>query len=190
MRGPIDGLDTPHPLGAALPGLFQDDDFAQRFTSALDAVLSPVFCTLDNLEAYFDPTLAPRDFVAWLAGWVGLTLDENWPVERQRALIAEAAQLYRWRGRQAHPQMLDRLAQGTPQINWTDSMLTSNDPALRSFLPVLPDSHFPIQNLPFGIFSRPADEMPRVGVAIGAMVAIVATAKPAHVVHEIEVVQS
>ena len=28
-----------------------------------------------------------------------------------------------------------------------------NDPALQSFMPVAADSHFPIQTLPFGIFS-------------------------------------
>jgi fumarylacetoacetase len=37
---------------------------------------------------------------------------------------------------------------------------------LRSFIEVSPDSHFPIQNLPFGVF-QPKDSRPRVGVAIG-----------------------
>lgn len=41
-----------------------------------------------------------------------------------------------------------------------------NDPILRSFVEVAPDSHFPIQNLPFGVFSTDADRAPRVGVAI------------------------
>ncbi|PYL30548.1 MAG: fumarylacetoacetase [Verrucomicrobia bacterium] len=38
--------------------------------------------------------------------------------------------------------------------------------ALRSFVEVSPDSYFPIQNLPFGIF-QPKQGKPRVGVAIG-----------------------
>jgi fumarylacetoacetase len=37
---------------------------------------------------------------------------------------------------------------------------------LRSFVPVAADSPFPIQNLPYGVFSRPG-EAPRGGVAIG-----------------------
>jgi fumarylacetoacetase len=45
-------------------------------------------------------------------------------------------------------------------------MHPTNDPALRSFVPVAADSHFPIQNLPYGVFRRAAGE-PRVGVAIG-----------------------
>ena len=46
-------------------------------------------------------------------------------------------------------------------------MNPTNDPALHSFVPVPPDSDFPIQNLPFGVFRRRAGGSPRVGVAIG-----------------------
>jgi fumarylacetoacetase len=42
-----------------------------------------------------------------------------------------------------------------------------NDPALRSFIPVEPTSDFPIQNLPYGVFSAKDGLAPRVGVAIG-----------------------
>jgi fumarylacetoacetase len=41
-----------------------------------------------------------------------------------------------------------------------------NDPKLRSFIPVDPTSDFPIQNLPYGVFSS-RGLAPRVGVAIG-----------------------
>src|SRR2546423_2173916 len=42
-----------------------------------------------------------------------------------------------------------------------------NDPSLRSFLPVDPTSDFPIQNLPYGVFSAKDGLAPRIGVAIG-----------------------
>lgn len=42
-----------------------------------------------------------------------------------------------------------------------------NDPTLRSFIDVAPDSHFPIQNLPYGVFSAKDGLSPRIGVAIG-----------------------
>jgi fumarylacetoacetase len=49
-------------------------------------------------------------------------------------------------------------------------MNPTNDLNLRSFVPVSADSHFPIQNLPYGIF-RPAAGLPaRVGVALGDQV--------------------
>jgi len=42
-----------------------------------------------------------------------------------------------------------------------------NDPKLRSFIPVDPTSDFPIQNLPYGVFSAKDGLAPRIGVAIG-----------------------
>ncbi|XP_075488478.1 fumarylacetoacetase-like [Primulina tabacum] len=39
--------------------------------------------------------------------------------------------------------------------------------ATKSFVQVQPDSHFPIQNLPFGVFQREPSSEPRPGVAIG-----------------------
>ena len=46
-------------------------------------------------------------------------------------------------------------------------MTHPNDPSLRSFIPVDPASDFPIQNLPYGVFSARDGLAPRVGVAIG-----------------------
>ena len=42
-----------------------------------------------------------------------------------------------------------------------------NDPTLRSFISVDPTSDFPIQNLPYGVFSAKDGLAPRIGVAIG-----------------------
>jgi fumarylacetoacetase len=48
----------------------------------------------------------------------------------------------------------------------------TNDPALRSFIPVPPVSHFPIQNLPYCAFSRGPIPSPNthIGVGIGDMI--------------------
>lgn len=54
-------------------------------------------------------------------------------------------------------------------------MNPTNDPALRSFVPVAPESHFPIQNLPYGVFRRHAGGAAHVGVAIGNQVLDVTT---------------
>src|SRR5438045_9239548 len=47
------------------------------------------------------------------------------------------------------------------------SVTDPNDPRLRSFIPFDAASDFPIQNLPYGVFSTSASPTPRVGVAIG-----------------------
>src|SRR5262249_49801356 len=49
-------------------------------------------------------------------------------------------------------------------------MADPNNTKLRSFVPVPTGSHFPIQNLPFGIFRPRAGGNPRAGVAIGEQV--------------------
>jgi fumarylacetoacetase len=49
-------------------------------------------------------------------------------------------------------------------------MDATNDPALRSFVPVAPESDFPIQNLPYGVFRRRSGHQPTIGVAIGDLV--------------------
>ncbi|MFJ9692381.1 phage tail protein [Kitasatospora sp. NPDC101183] len=97
-RAAVPGLPSPHPIGALLPALFADDDFAQRFTAGLDTVLAPVFATLDNLPAYLQPRLAPADFVDWLASWVAVETDGAWPLEVRRAVVGRAVELHRWRG--------------------------------------------------------------------------------------------
>src|SRR5215212_5545783 len=38
---------------------------------------------------------------------------------------------------------------------------------MKSFIDTPPDSHFPIQNLPYGVFQRPGADAPSIGVAIG-----------------------
>ncbi|MEV7603432.1 phage tail protein I [Kitasatospora sp. NPDC089797] len=97
-RAAVPGLPSPHPIGELLPALFAEDDFAQRFTAGLDTVLAPVFATLDNLPAYFQPRLAPGDFLDWLASWVAVDVDPAWPDEVRRAVVGRAMELHRWRG--------------------------------------------------------------------------------------------
>ena len=98
MRGAVPGLASPFPIGMALPALYLDDDFTQRFTAGLDEVLAPVLLTLDCLDAYLDLELAPPDFVDWLAGWVAAPTDGAWPLALRRELVRHAVELHRWRG--------------------------------------------------------------------------------------------
>lgn len=97
-RAAVPGLPSRYPIGEQLPALYAEDDFAQRFTSGLDTVLAPVFATLDNLPAYLDPRVAPADFLAWLASWVGGVDDPRWPVELRREATVRAMELHRRRG--------------------------------------------------------------------------------------------
>jgi phage tail-like protein len=98
VRGYVPGLIHPHPLGLGLPAVYQEDEFAQRLCEGLDDVTAPIIASLDCLDAYFDPLLAPEDFLQWLATWVAAALDEDWPIERRRLLVGSAVDLYGRRG--------------------------------------------------------------------------------------------
>lgn len=98
MRGSVDGLATPHPLGRYLPSVYQEHELSMRYTAAFDDVLAPIQLTLDCLDSYFDPGVAPEDVLQWLGGWVGLVLDPDWPIERRRSLVSGIVDLYAARG--------------------------------------------------------------------------------------------
>ncbi len=97
-RGMVPGLICPAPLAQRLPGVLQDDDFLVRFVGAFDDGYAPIHATLDSLAAYFDPNLAPEDFLGWLAMWVGVELDDAWSTADRRRIITDAARLHRQRG--------------------------------------------------------------------------------------------
>ena len=179
MRGMIHSLESPHPLGPSLPGIYQDDELAQRFLSAFDQVLAPVFCTLDNLGAYLDPSLAPVDFLDWLAGWVGLVLDENWPLDRRREIVSRAGELYRWRGTVRGLAAMVALSTGVdPDIE--ESGATAWSPTPGAELPG--DSRFHV-----AVRVRAPDPST---INLSRLDALVQAGKPAHVTHAIEVVSA
>jgi len=53
---------------------------------------------LDRGYEYYDPHLAPQEFLPWLAGWMAFVVDIDWPESKKRALIKRAVDLYRIRG--------------------------------------------------------------------------------------------
>ena len=177
MRGHLDELPTPHPLGSYLPGLYQEDDFAQRFTSALDEVAAPAFLALDNLEAYLDPRLAPEDFLEWLGRWVGVELDETWPAERRRALIAAAVDIHRVRGTAAGIASLVALSTG--------GEVEIAEPGAAGFS-LTPGAAVPAGTSP-DLFIRVRVPDPKT-VSLARLEALVRAAKPAHLPHRVEVV--
>jgi phage tail-like protein len=175
-RALVPGLASPHPLGDRLPALYLEDRFTQRLTGALDEVLAPVLGTLDNLGAYLDPDLAPEDFLQWLGGWVGLALDETLPVERRRAVLTRAIGLYRVRGTArglaAHLELLTGAAVEIAESGGTASSTSADAEPPGS----------PGYELVVRVRVDDATESD-----VERLAALVAAAKPAHVVHRVEI---
>ena len=92
---------TPVPVARALPAVVASDDYARRFTDALDDVLSAALVAYDNLPAYLDPATAPADFLDWLGHWVCAPPDDRDDRSREdalRSLLPVAADLGARRG--------------------------------------------------------------------------------------------
>lgn len=175
----VAGLPSPHPLGRSLPAVYQEDDFAQSLLRALDEVLAPVISTIDNLDAYLDPRLAPDDFVTWLAGWVGIAGDDSWDADRRREAVASAAELYRLRGTAAGlARQIEIHTGGTVEITENGGTAWSIDAG----------GEIPGSAKPLVVVRVVVDDPDSVDRA--RLNALIAAAKPAHVEHRFEVVKA
>jgi phage tail-like protein len=177
-RGLVDGLATPHPMGPTLPALYQEDALSQRLTEAFDAVLAPVLATLDNLGAYLDPAVTPEDILEWLGGWVGIALDETWEVDRRRAVIARAVELYHTRG------TVPGLAAQVEILTGGVAEIVENGAAGWS---VSPGTPFPGTAAPSLLVRVKVAR--RASIDAAALDVLVAAAKPANLPHRIEIVE-
>lgn len=187
MRGTLPGLASPQPIGELLPACLQEDEFAMRWTAGFDDVLAPVFSVLDCLDAYVDPRTAPADFLEWIAGWVGASLDEHWEPARSREAVTAAVGLHRMRGTAAGLRAQLEVASGgrveidePGGVSWSD----------------VPSAGFPELRPPAAADPEPTDGLRvRVAVAdpdavpVAALDALTEAAKPAHLPHTIEVVR-
>jgi phage tail-like protein len=101
-----------------LPAIMQEDPFMGRFLLAFEKILSGVKDLpsdekiiqgnsenvpgleeiINRVETYFDPQETPEQFLPWLAGWVALSLRDDWEPSTKRAFIQQIVKLYRQRG--------------------------------------------------------------------------------------------
>ncbi len=81
-----------------LPIIFHDSDFLGRYLAIFESVWEPLEQRQDLLAMYFDSRTCPASFLPWLASWLDLAINAHWPEARRRRLLAEATEVYRWRG--------------------------------------------------------------------------------------------
>jgi len=175
-RALVPGLPTPHALGGYLPAMYQEDRFAQALTAGLDEVLSPVIASLDNLDAYHDPDVAPDDFLAWLGGWVGTELDDTWPQERRRELVRRAVEIFRVRGTANGLRAHIELATGG-RVEIVESGGVAWSAQSGADMPGQPEPRMTIRVY--------VDDVS--GIDTRALDRLVSASKPAHVIHALEI---
>lgn len=91
-----------------LPPVFDEDprgaDFSSRFLSIFDTGFRGIESKIDTEARYFDPLSAPagpgpkKDFLTWLASWIGVSLDRNWNIQQRRQFLKLAGRLQTIRG--------------------------------------------------------------------------------------------
>jgi phage tail-like protein len=107
----LDSVEIEFPrisLRRYLPAIFGAEpvsaDFTDRWLALFDREFRNIESIIDRQARFFDPLACPagtsphRDFLSWLAGWVGVGLERNWPEPRRRAYLKAAPRLFRWRG--------------------------------------------------------------------------------------------
>ena len=178
MRGTVAGLRTPYPLETLLPSVLQEDPFTRRLTAGLDEVLAPVVSTLDCLDAYLSPLLAPEDFLDWLSSWFSETLDETWPPSRRRRIVAHAAELFRTRGTLAGLRReLELCTDGRVEVSDSGGVTWS----------LRPEGPLPGDRVPRLTVRVEASGLDPAGLDVTGLEAVIRAAKPAHVLHHLEV---
>jgi len=89
-------------LDQYLPAVYRDDavsaSFLDRFLANVEGLWSTLEGTVAGAERLLDSRTAPAEYLEWLAGWLGATLDPDFEETRRRLLIEHAELLFRWRG--------------------------------------------------------------------------------------------
>ena len=101
----VQALRVERPGHALLGALPRSWSRVEEDASFLFRLLAPAEGMLHDLDEWaaaravmVNPQGAPSAALDWLAGLAGLVLDQRWPQEAQRTLIAEAYSLFRGRG--------------------------------------------------------------------------------------------
>ena len=86
-----------------LPQIFQvesdiGNSFLREFMWVFHHITESLTDKLSDGHRYYEPLNTPEPFLSWLASWVALSLDVDWPEVKKRKLIRAAAELYQYRG--------------------------------------------------------------------------------------------
>lgn len=86
-----------------LPAIYRRSDAVGRnlvrdLCFLFEHMFDSVEVNLTDGWRFYDPHVAPIEFLNWLSGWTAFSLDLDWPEAEKRALIKRAVDLYRIRG--------------------------------------------------------------------------------------------
>jgi phage tail-like protein len=102
-----------------LPAILQQGPFIGPFLTAFEQVLSGPRASaafppgleeaLERIHHYFDAELTPDAFLPWLAGWVAVSIRDDWSEKSKRQFIGRVVPLYKKRGTRSGMEQLLRI---------------------------------------------------------------------------------
>ncbi len=135
-RGQLVDSDTPILLDIAkhswlryLPQAFQasaadPSSLLLNMLYIFQQVHESVSMKVDSIPALFRPLEAPPEFLPWLASWIALQLESDWPEEKKRRWLRHAPALYNIRGTRRALELLLEIYTGVrPKVienEWPD----------------------------------------------------------------------
>lgn len=73
-------------------------DFLERFVGNFEGILTPLEDRIKHAWLLTDARGTPEGAIEWLSSWIGFTFAAALPLERRRAMLGNAMELYRRRG--------------------------------------------------------------------------------------------
>lgn len=70
----------------------------ERLLALFESFFADTEEAIGDLRRLFDPATVPPGWLDWLASWLAYELEEGWPVDKKRRLLAAAFESYGWRG--------------------------------------------------------------------------------------------
>jgi phage tail-like protein len=103
-----------------LPRFFSRDeaaaDFLRSYLAMFDGFVFELEAKAAAREILLDPYATPEEALPWLSSFMGLVLDERWPLAAKRRMIAECGKLFRFRGTKWSLERMIEIAIGTRPI--------------------------------------------------------------------------
>lgn len=86
-----------------LPGILQQEDeraggLLRNYLWIVQHLMTRFQEITSSLPSYFNPHTTVSDFLPWLASWMAVELEEGWPEDKRRKFLANAVEIYKWRG--------------------------------------------------------------------------------------------
>jgi phage tail-like protein len=81
-----------------LPWIYSEHPFLGRYLLIFEDLFGPLDQAIAHFDLVLNPRTAPESYLSVLANWLGLVLDDRWPVDQRRAILRSAVELYDFRG--------------------------------------------------------------------------------------------